>query len=171
MAAQAIAFFSAGNDTTSITLSLTLYELALNKNIQDRLRQEVTEVLHEDEEFSYESIQKMKYLDMVLNGRVPNNVLIYLLTVTELLLETLRKYPLAPFLNRKSDVRYTFEETGFTLDKGVSVIVPISGLHYDPEYYPDPEKYDPERFSDENKKNINPYTYLPFGEGPRNCIG
>jgi cytochrome P450 family 6 len=78
MAAQAIAFFSAGNDTTSITLSLTLYELALNKNIQDRLRQEVTEVLHEDEEFSYESIQKMKYLDMVLNGRVPNNVLIYL---------------------------------------------------------------------------------------------
>ncbi|KAJ3621787.1 hypothetical protein MTP99_002341 [Tenebrio molitor] len=152
MAAQAIAFFSAGNDTTSITLSLTLYELALNKNIQDRLRQEVTEVLHEDEEFSYESIQKMKYLDMVLN-------------------ETLRKYPLAPFLNRKSDVRYTFEETGFTLDKGVSVIVPISGLHYDPEYYPDPEKYDPERFSDENKKNINPYTYLPFGEGPRNCIG
>lgn len=78
MAAQAIAFFSAGNDTTSITLSLTLYELALNKNIQDRLRQEVTEVLHEDEEFSYESIQKMKYLDMVLNGRVPNNILIYL---------------------------------------------------------------------------------------------
>lgn len=74
-------------------------------------------------------------------------------------------------MNRKSDVKYTFEETGFTLDKGVSIMVPISGLHYDPEYYPDPEKYDPERFSDENKKNLTPYTYLPFGEGPRNCIG
>lgn len=66
---------------------------------------------------------------------------------------------------------YTFEETGFTLGKGVSIIVPISGLHYDPQYYPQPDKYDPERFSDDNKKNLTPYTYLPFGEGPRNCIG
>nr|ABS31131.1 cytochrome P450 [Tribolium castaneum] len=152
MAAQAIAFFSAGNDTTSITLALTCYELSLNKTIQDRLRHEVTEIYNENGEFTYENILGMKYLDMVIS-------------------ETLRKYPLAPFLNRKSDVKYTFEETGFTLDKGVSIMVPISGLHYDPEYYPDPEKYDPERFSDENKKNLTPYTYLPFGEGPRNCIG
>jgi len=44
-------------------------------------------------------------------------------------------------------------------------------LHHDPEYFPDPEKFDPERFNDENKKNIKPYTYLPFGSGPHNCIG
>lgn len=72
---------------------------------------------------------------------------------------------------REAAEDYTFEETGFTLEKGVSLLVPISGLHYDPKYYPEPEKYDPERFSDDNKRNLTPYTYLPFGEGPRNCIG
>ena len=44
-------------------------------------------------------------------------------------------------------------------------------LHRDPEYFPDPEKFYPERFSDENKQKIVPFSYLPFGSGPRNCIG
>lgn len=68
MAAQAIAFFSAGNDTTSITLALTCYELSLNKTIQDRLRHEVTEIYNENGEFTYENILGMKYLDMVISG-------------------------------------------------------------------------------------------------------
>lgn len=45
------------------------------------------------------------------------------------------------------------------------------GLHYDPEYFPEPQKFNPERFSDENRKKIPPFSYLPFGQGPRNCIG
>ena len=45
------------------------------------------------------------------------------------------------------------------------------GLHYDPEYYPNPTKYDPDRFSDENTKTFPNYAYLPFGSGPHNCIG
>ncbi|RZC40628.1 p450 domain containing protein [Asbolus verrucosus] len=150
MAAQAISFFSAGNDTTSLTISFTLYELALNKEVQDRLRQEVRESFDEVGDFTYESVQGMKYLDWVLS-------------------EALRKYPLTTFLNRISVADYTFEETGLTLDKGVCVLVPVAGLHFDPEYFPDPEKFIPERFSDKN--NIKPYTYMPFGEGPRNCIG
>lgn len=50
-------------------------------------------------------------------------------------------------------------------------MVPSIGFHYDPNYFPNPDKFDPERFSDENKSSIVPGTYLPFGNGPRNCIG
>ena len=86
-------------------------------------------------------------------------------------LEALRKYTLTIFLDRGCEGTYNFEDTGLTIDKNVSVLIPVVGLHYDPEYYPDPEKFDPERFSPENKNNILPYTYLPFGDGPRSCIG
>jgi len=49
--------------------------------------------------------------------------------------------------------------------------MPTCSIHHDPKYYPNPEKFDPERFSDENKDSINPFAYFPFGLGPRNCIG
>jgi cytochrome P450 family 6 len=57
------------------------------------------------------------------------------------------------------------------VEKGTQVYVSILGMHRDPEYYPDPEKFDPERFNDDNKKSRLSFTYLPFGDGPRNCIG
>lgn len=57
------------------------------------------------------------------------------------------------------------------LPKEVGVFLPVWCFHRDPNYFPDPEKFDPERFNDENKHNIKPFTYLPFGVGPRNCIG
>lgn len=65
----------------------------------------------------------------------------------------------------------TPNEKPLHLDKNTVVWIPIMGFHRDPQYYPDPEKFDPERFNEENKDKINPYTYLPFGLGPRNCIG
>lgn len=85
--------------------------------------------------------------------------------------EILRKYPFGPFLNRHCDEDYLVEETGLIIEKGVSVVVPIWGLHHDPKYFPNPDEFDPERFNDENKLDIVPCSYLPFGEGPRNCIG
>lgn len=85
--------------------------------------------------------------------------------------ETLRKYPALPVLHRKCTEDCFIEEAGITVEKGQIFLIPVLGLHYDPEYFPDPEKFDPERFNAENKPNIKPYTYLPFGEGPRNCIG
>lgn len=55
--------------------------------------------------------------------------------------------------------------------KGDTIILPFFNLHRDEKYFPNPNTFDPERFSEENKKNIKPFTYLPFGIGPRNCIG
>lgn len=50
-------------------------------------------------------------------------------------------------------------------------ILSIWSFHHDPQYFPEPEKFDPERFNEENRGKIDPDTYLPFGVGPRNCIG
>lgn len=57
------------------------------------------------------------------------------------------------------------------IQKGILVLIPLFAIHYDPEYYPEPEKFDPDRFLEENIQKRPPYTYLPFGEGPRICIG
>jgi cytochrome P450 family 9 len=57
------------------------------------------------------------------------------------------------------------------VEKGTTVVIPVMALHRDPQYFSEPNKFDPERFSDENKSKIVPGSYLPFGLGPRNCIG
>lgn len=58
-----------------------------------------------------------------------------------------------------------------TIKKRTIVYAPLPGLHMDPKYFPDPEKFDPDRFSDERKHEIEPCSYMPFGKGPRACIG
>ncbi|CAO2630612.1 Cytochrome P450 3A31 [Lemmus lemmus] len=92
----------------------------------------------------------MEYLDMVLN-------------------ETLRLYPIANRLERvcKQDV----EMDGVFIPKDSVVMVPLYTLHHDPQYWPEPKEFRPERFSKEKKGSIDPYVYMPFGNGPRNCIG
>lgn len=85
--------------------------------------------------------------------------------------EVLRLYPPSSWLNRVSENDYTFAGTNVILKKGYPVILPTLALQTDPKYFPNPQKFDPERFSEDNKASIVPYTYLPFGEGPRNCIG
>lgn len=57
------------------------------------------------------------------------------------------------------------------VEPGMTMSIPISGLHNDPKYFPNPKKFDPERFNETNKSKMNPYTYIPFGLGPRVCIG
>ncbi|XP_067006634.2 cytochrome P450 6j1 [Anabrus simplex] len=151
--AQAFTFLGAGFETSSTTMSFALYELSLQPDIQSRLRKEIQSVLEKnDDQLTYETIQDMNYLDMVIA-------------------ETLRMYPVLPFLDRKLLQPYTLPGTNITLDKDDAVVVSLTGIHYNPQYYPDPKRFDPERFTEENKRSRPNYTYMPFGEGPRNCIG
>ncbi|KAF2887202.1 hypothetical protein ILUMI_18971, partial [Ignelater luminosus] len=155
---QAFIFFVAGFDSVATLMCFTAYELALQPDIQVKLQQEIDDILNNwNGSLTYENLANMKYMDMVLS-------------------ETLRKWPNAFILDRVCVKPYTIPpvregEKPVRLEKGDVIMVPLFGLHYDPEYYPEPERFDPERFSDENKSKINPYAYAPFGVGPRACIG
>lgn len=87
------------------------------------------------------------------------------------ILETLRKYPPLPFLTRECVQEYKIPDTDVIIEKGTKIMIPVKSIHYDSEIYEDPTKFDPDRFSVENKANRNQYAHLPFGEGPRICIG
>ncbi|CAL1686481.1 unnamed protein product [Lasius platythorax] len=154
---QAFVFFLAGFETSSTLMCFVAHELAVNPDIQDRLREEVQQHLAEGNEISYESLSKMTYMDMVIS-------------------ETLRKYPPMFLTDRLCTKSYELppSQPGYksvTVESNSVMMIFIYGLHRDPKYYPNPDKFDPERFSEENKDNIVPYTYLPFGHGPRKCIG
>ncbi|KAF2882934.1 hypothetical protein ILUMI_23239 [Ignelater luminosus] len=153
MAAQAFVFFIAGFETSSTTLTFCFYELVTNPEIQERLRLEIKTVLEKhDGKLTYNSIMEMTYMDWCVN-------------------ETLRKYPPVPALTRSCTQPYKIPNSDVVIDKDVQVLIPILGIQHDPVYYPEPEKFDPERFSPENKAKRHPYAWLPFGEGPRSCIG
>lgn len=148
--AQSIIFIFAGYETTSSCLSFVIYELATHPDVQQKLQEEVDATFPDKAPPTYEALVQMEYLDMVLN-------------------ETLRIFPIAGRIERicKKDV----EVNGVFIAKGTTVVVPLFVLHNDPELWPEPEEFRPERFSKKNKESINPYTYMPFGIGPRNCIG
>ncbi|UYV83456.1 Cyp6a9 [Cordylochernes scorpioides] len=73
-------------------------------------------------------------------------------------------------LAREASEDFQLGNTGIVVKKGMEVQIPLMGMHYDPEFYPEPYKFKPERFLPENKDSIIPFTYMPFGLGPRNCI-
>jgi cytochrome P450 family 6 len=89
--------------------------------------------------------------------------------------ETLRKYPIVSFLERECSSEYQLPNRNgngtVTLPVGTGVYIPVLGIHFDPMYFPEPEKFDPDHFTEDNKRRRPNYTYIPFGEGPRMCIG
>lgn len=86
-------------------------------------------------------------------------------------IETFRKYPAVENLQRIAEQDYKVPGTKHVIEKGTSVVIPVYGLHHDPDIYPNPEQFIPERFTEENIKKRHQFTFLPFGEGPRVCIG
>ncbi|XP_073813617.1 cytochrome P450 6A1-like [Musca autumnalis] len=155
LAAQVFVFFLGGFETSSSTMAFAIYELAQNQALQDRLREEVNEVFDQfkDDNISYDALMNIGYLDQVL-------------------CETLRKYPVGSALTRQSLNDYVVpDHPKHVIPKGTLVFIPVLGMHYDPEFYPNPEEFDPERFSSEAVKQRDSVEWLGFGDGPRNCIG
>lgn len=80
-------------------------------------------------------------------------------------------HPPVPVIVRKATKDYKIPDSDVTIEKGTSVTICNYGMQMDEKYFPNPEKFEPERFADEEKSKTNNYAYLPFGGGPRFCIG
>lgn len=80
-------------------------------------------------------------------------------------------YSIAPVLLRKACDDYVIPNTSVLIEKGTKVIIPVDAIQHDPEIYPDPFVFDPNRFSAKENKKRPSLTWLAFGDGPRNCIG
>lgn len=80
----------------------------------------------------------------------------------------MRKYAPVPLLSRETKNDYIVPGTDITIESGTTIIIPVHAIHYDPEYYPDPERFDPDRFGSDEKRKRHQMASLAFGEGPRN---
>ncbi|XP_071875503.1 uncharacterized protein [Bombus fervidus] len=151
--AQAAILFAAGFETSSTTMSFTLYELALNPDVQKKLRAEIQDALEETGgKITYDMITTLPYLDMVIS-------------------ESLRKYPAVAYMDRMTLADYKVPNSDLVIEKGTPIFISIMGLHYDSRYFSNPEKFDPLRFTEEVKSTRPSFAFLPFGGGPRSCIG
>ena len=149
--ATVVTILNAGYETTSNALGYTAYLLALNPAIQDKLTREIQDYYDANPDASlYDAAENIDYVTMVVN-------------------ESLRLYPPAPRFNRECNQTCVVSDN-LVLLEGVDVSVPVFLLHRNPKYWPNPEKFDPERFRP-GEQSYPPFAYLPFGEGPRHCIG
>lgn len=156
--AQCTVFFFGGYDTVSTLSAFMAHELAVHPDVQERLRAEIDTVrtaLGDTEKLSYETLQAMRYLDMVA-------------------METLRKWTPAPFLDRTCTKPYVLEDYDgrkVQLQKGDGIWVPAAAIMRDPQLFPEPDRFWPERFSADSSSPVDSSAILAFGLGPRNCIG
>lgn len=153
LAAQAFFFLIAGVDPSATGMFATLFELSRHPDILKRVHDEVDRVFEEHEGvITSEVISKLTYLEQVIE-------------------EALRMHPPIGQIGRRCTEDTVLPVGNIKVDKGTQVIVPIFSIHYDPEYYPNPKVFDPERFTPEAMSERRRMTYLPFGEGNRLCIG
>lgn len=136
-------------------MALASYELAVNEDVQRKLREDILKVesAKTGKSVTYDDLQKIKLLDQVVS-------------------EVLRKWPPAIFVERVAvkDYKTDVDGTALNISKGQRCMIPIYALHHDEQYFPNPQRFDPDRFSEASSGINNMDAYMPFGIGPRNCI-
>lgn len=139
-------FMFEGHDTTSSALTFSLLLIATYPEVQQRLYEEIREAVDKNngEPLSLSQFNELQYFDRVLK-------------------ECLRIYTPVTFISR--DTTEEIELAGKTLKPGTMIHLHILDVHRDPEYYPDPEKFDPDRFLPENVAQRNPFAFIPFSAG------
>ncbi|EDW10178.1 probable cytochrome P450 4d14 [Drosophila mojavensis] len=145
-------FMFEGHDTTTSAISYTLYLLARHPEVQARAFQEIVDVIGTDKAkpTTMRDLGELKYLECVIK-------------------ESLRLYPPVPMIGRHLTEDVTLNGKRFAA--GTNIILIIYNAQRDPDFFPEPEKFNPDRFSPENNGNIDVFAYAPFSAGPRNCIG
>ena len=147
--AECLTLFGAGHETTATALAWTWYLLCQHPEIYEKVQQEV---------------------DNTLQGRTPSYAdLAHLPYCLQVFKEAMRLYPPAYVFSRLA--LRNMEVDGYMIPKGFTVMFAPYTLHRRTDYFPDPERFDPERFTPEREKQLPRYAYLPFGAGPRVCIG
>ena len=152
IASTLMQFFMDGFETVASNVALGFYYLAVNEDIQAKARREVDAFKPDNEHsLTVEDTHQLKYLDQIVQ-------------------ETMRLAAI-PMTFRICTKDWTVPGTDLVIHKGQKVMWPILAIHKDPNYYQDPEKFKPDRFSPQNRSSIRPETYMPFGIGPRQCLG
>merc|ERR1740128_1483743 len=136
--AQAVLFMKAGYATARNALTSCLLLLARHPEVQQKLYDLIVSKMDQHGDVCHEMIQDIPYLDQFMN-------------------EVMRMYPAAPALERRCNKEVTYN--GIHIKKDMFVSVSTHALHYSKEYYSDPETFDPDRWSPENKANMNPYAH------------
>ncbi|XP_034240992.1 cytochrome P450 4C1-like isoform X2 [Thrips palmi] len=145
-------FMFEGHDTTAAAISFLLYCVAANPDVQQKLADEMHEIFGDsDRPATSQDVQNMKYAERVVK-------------------ETLRLYPSVPLFARfmREDLEIS---GGYVIPAGANVTISCFQMGRNGNVWPDPEKFDPDRFLAENIATRHPYSYVPFSAGPRNCIG
>jgi len=147
--AQSALFLVGGYTTTSNAITTACFMLARHPEVQEKLYNLIIEKMDKYDEICHDMIQEIPYLEYVMN-------------------ESMRMHPAAPAIERRCNKEIQYD--GVRITKDMMVAVPVYALHYSEEYYTDPETFNPERWTPENKANLDPYAFMPFGLGPRNCV-
>lgn len=145
-------FMFEGHDTVTSAITFGLYLLSQNHDAQQKIYNEIMMILGDDLNVypTYSQLQEMKYIELCIK-------------------EMLRMYPPVPMFGKCLDEDLDLD--GKILSAGCNLNMQIFALNMNPKYFPEPEKFNPERFIEGNEKSENPFVYVPFSAGPRNCIG